>query len=337
MNKNCLVSCFLVLLAAAQVALAQGPIVYNAALGTGPAAQCFSQNGGAVQVVDGELHVGPTAAATLNYFSRGDFAYEFDAGFAMEVAFRVVTAGCGPVSGNLRYAIQLSAVDDDGTFFAAHFCDSQIALVNTPNSPVDGINVVTTPYPVAGNTLVARVEAGPNSATLFVDGVPLLSVPRGTYIGPQRQFYFGDGTGAAGGEYYVSYCRATGSAPGCGTTSLVTVPSGCAGLGPLSFAGVVQPGAPATAAFTIPGSGGIPLFLVGPYAMQPPYCAAGCRFGLAPADAIYVLSDTVSVSLPAMSAFVGYPFAFQGARVLEPGACAFPLVHALTDVSVMTL
>lgn len=328
-------------LALGQASPAQGPIVYNAAIGTVPSAQCFTQAGGgpaSAQIVAGELHVGPTPVAGFDYFGRTDFSIDFDAGFAMEAAFRVASSDCGPGPGSpLRYGIQLSAVDDSGSFCAAHFCSTQVALVNTPNSAIDGINVVSTAFPVAGNTLVARIEVDTAQCTLFVNGLPLLSVPRGTYIGPAPEFYFGDGTGSAGADYFVSYCRASGSGPGCMPTNVASVPSGCNGLGALSFTGVVQPNQPASATFTIPGAGGIPIMLVGAYAMQQPYCTAGCRFGFDPATAILVVSDTVTVTSPAMSTLVGWPIAFQGARIGPVGACSFPLAHTTTDISVMTL
>lgn len=321
----------------AGVTPAQGPVVYNAALNTMPAAQCFSQGGtpGSLQPSSGQLLVGPTQG--LSYISRTDFSMDFDTGFEMEAAFQVFSSGAGPGPGGiLRYGIQLSASDNLGRFVAAHFSSTQIALVNTPNLGVDGVNVVTAAFPVTNAPIVARVVAAPTLFTLFVNGVPLLSVPRGTYVG-QREFYFGDGTYAADAHFSISYCRATGSGPGCSPTGVTTVASGCPGLGTLAFTGTVQPGQPAIASFTIPGTGGIPVMLVGGYVMQQPYCASGCRFGLDPASAILLVGDTVSVSFPAMSALVGWPITFQGARLGLTGACSFPLVHVLTDISVMTL
>lgn len=319
------------------LAQAQSPILYSAALNTLPSAQCFTQVGpsGSLQPA-GQLHVGPTQG--LDYITRNDFPISFNAGFETEASFRVVSAGAGSGPGSpLRYGIQLSVVEDAGSFYAAHFSSTQIALVNTPNLAVDGINVVTTPYPVAGTHLVARIVTSATQATLFVNGVALLTVPRGTYTWPSREFYFGDGTYAADAEYLLSYVRATGVGTACNTTGVVNVASGCSGLGALTFTGSVLPGQPANATFAIPGAGGIPLLLVGPYGMQEPYCSGGCRFGLDPLSAAFAVTDTVTITLPAMSAFVGWPWAFQGARLGLVGACSFPFDHQLTDIAVMTL
>lgn len=322
---------------------AQSPIVYNAARGSLPDAQCFTSvttNGAPVLIESGELHVGPSAPLGVTYFGRQDFSFDFDSGFWTEATFRVVHSDCNVNgSGHVRYGIQLSAADDNGNFCAAHFCDTYIALVTTPNSGFDGVNAIRATYPVAGNTITALLVADATACHLYIDGNLLLSVPRGTYVSPMRELYFGNGTNAAGAEYLVSYVRAAGTSDACTPTSVTTIESGCAGLGPLTFSGITQPGQPATVAFSIPGpqANNVPILFVGAYAMQPAYCTQGCRFGLDTFSAIAVADPAVMISLPAMSAFVGWPIAFQGARIGLPGACSNPIVHSLTDISVMTL
>lgn len=323
-------------------ASAQNPIVYNAARGSLPSAQCFTHAGGttSIQIINGELHAGPTSAAGSSFFQRSDFAVDLAAGFAMEATFRVVFSDCGMNAQNApRYGIQLSIVDDSLRFCAAHFCSTGVLLVNTPNDPIGSMNVVAAPYSVAGQTITARVETDASHYRLLVNGALLLTVPHGTYTGSGRSFYFGDGTGAAGSEYYLSALRATGTSPNCTPTSIVNVSSGCTGLGTLGFSGILQPAQSANLVFTMPGPtlGGFPVVIIGPYAMQIPYCAAGCRLGLDPTSPIVSVGESLAVSLPAMSALVGWPLAFQGARLGLPGACSTPAVHALTDISVLTL
>lgn len=320
---------------------AQSPIVYNAALGTLPSSQCFSLGGSTMpmQCVAGELHIGPTSAAASSYFERSNFPINFNAGFAMEATFRVVSSDCSVnLQNNLRYGIQLSATDSAGAFCAAHFCSTGVALVNTPNSPPGGPGVATAAYAVAGQTITAQVVVGPSTCTLLINGQNVLTIPRGTYLSSGPSFYFGDGTLAAGADVYVSSVRATGSTTACIPPGVVSVPSGCQGLGPLAFSGVIVGGQPVAFRVDIPGVGtGFPVMLVGLYAMQTPYCSAGCRLGLDIFSSVLLPQDTLSMVLPTTTPIIGYPFAFQGARLSGSGACPLPIQHTISDVLVLTL
>ncbi|MFN3242931.1 MAG: hypothetical protein ACE37K_15635 [Planctomycetota bacterium] len=329
------------LITASATALAQSPIVYNAARGTLPSAQCFQVLGdpSLMSLSAGELRIETGPNSDQSYFQRNDFVIDFDAGFEASAAIRIArSTELTLPGGQIRYGVQMQAVDEDGSVFVAMFSENTVAILTSPNDPVTTANTTTAPVPLVDRSVAVRMTADSTTLRVFIDGVIVASHPKGPdFPAFGRQFYFGDGTLSGSADVHISQLRASGNTPSCTPTSVAHVASGCTGLGTLAVSGLLQPGQSSTQTFTVPGtaSDGIPLIFLGPYAMQTPYCS-GCRFGFDPMTALVSLGENLSVTFPA--AVTGLPYAFQGVRILgSPGPCSTPLVHQVTDVCVVTL
>jgi hypothetical protein len=224
---------------------AQSWVTYDALLGTPPTAQCFQTGiAGApplAAVSNGRLHVGPTAGGDMLYWSRNDFALDFNAGFTMELTAEVVWSDCGVAAASNwpRFGVDMAATDDAGRFVLAMVCDGTLYLGNHPYQGVDGVNVRTKAFAATGAAHVFRVESSATGSILLVDGSPELTIPPGPILFPNsREVYFGDGTTWANSESYISSFRASGNAPCCGPSIYCTAKTNSLGCTPaIGFSG----------------------------------------------------------------------------------------------------
>lgn len=169
--------------------------VYRASFQTLPTAQRWTFEGSSLagsSASTGVLIYGPTTQGGTTYWDANvpagamDFT-KFD--WSVEAQVRLTGATHGNVSGYRRGGFVLALSDKAGRWVIADIGSTRLSIRNDNFGTSDP----QTNVDLASGFKVVRLTAGPTGGRLFVDGVPLLTIPLGTGNTPNRA-NFGEGS-----------------------------------------------------------------------------------------------------------------------------------------------
>lgn len=247
----------------AATASAQPWTTYDASLGTLPQAQCWTHREDISPPMEYVLGVGGAALhlSTLGFASSGAEgggvwwehaapAINFNNDFIVEASVRIAAApdhSINTSSGWPRPGSTIAVYDTAGRIFWVGLGSHEIFLSNTAFGQYGSANTVTLAFDTTDMFHLYHLQraAGGVGATLWIDGLPRLTLPALGPVesGPGGLVYFGDPTYWANSDSYTNWVRFTGP-PDAPITGI---------SGPESV--TVCPGSPAPFSVTALGTG----------------------------------------------------------------------------------
>lgn len=208
-------------------------VTYDAGLGTLPQDQCFEQTIDAAPVPpqDARIEGGALFFSTLDlqatgseggalWWQREDVEIDLAAGVTLEARVRIVDSQyrTNPGTGWPRPGYTLAVYDRAGRLVWIGIGSERVFLSNTAFGQFGTVDTVDMAFDSTDGYHTYRIDAGPGGASLTVDGVPRLSLPRlGPVEAPQAHglAYFGDPTYWANSAVYTAWFRFSGVAEPC--------------------------------------------------------------------------------------------------------------------------